>query len=151
MEVVTKVPEIVVEQLKAGKTVHAKTNFNNYSKRAYQILSRIAQMPNFFFGFENDHTLHDELFNLVNSSSENNKYNLKLNIPDEVLFKHDYYDFSSLIYWCEGYEGYDEDIVQDYIKCVKNVDQPGYARHSLKEVIYPRIEPNWVLDYNYIE
>jgi len=149
MEVITKVPESVVSQLKKGETVYAKTNFNNYSKRAYQILSRMAQMPNFFFGFENDSSQFSELMDMVDMSSSDNKIILKLNIPNEILFKHDYYDFSSLIYWCEGYEGYNEDIVNDYIKCLKNVDQPGYARHSLKQVIYPRIKPAWVLDYNF--
>ena len=150
MEIITRVPKTIIDQLKSGQTVYAKTNFNHYSKRAYQILSRIAQMPNFFFGFENDVSLYDELLDMVTYSSEQNNYNLKLNLPHDILFRHDYYDFSSLIYWCEGSEGYfDEDIVQDYIKCVQNVDQPGYARHSLKQVIYPRIEPDWVIDYDF--
>lgn len=104
MIVQTKVPKIVAEKVFNSETVQAKTDYENgFSKLAYQLLSKRAKMENFFFGMVVNSD--DELDLHLSQSNANNAVVLTLDIPESDLFIHDYYDFSSLIYDAEGYDG----------------------------------------------
>lgn len=144
MKVLIALPENVLTELAENKTVYAKTNFNNpYSPRAYRLLRQIAQMPNFFFGLKFDHLSEDD-YPLVKQSDSANTQAVILDVPDEIMFEHNYYDFSDLIYKCEGYEGFDEDLVQIICDDIRFA-QPRFPE-EVRQVIFPKIEPNWLVD-----
>lgn len=143
MKIQTAVPVIVYNQLKNGQSVNAITDFEHgFSKIAYQLLSARAHMKNFFFGLVIDTTNKDDLDYLSTASNEQNSVILQLDIPKEELFIHDYYDFSSLIYDAEGYDGVKVPLatLNDYADHLADV-----TPNRVQQAIYTHLDPSWII------
>lgn len=139
----TAVPDVVYQQLSQGQIVPAKTNFENpYSPKAYKMLAKVANMPNFFFGIVPASESREDLeLHLTESDATNSKI-LTLDIPEENLFIHDFYGFSGLIYDCEDYDNLklSDETLWTYAKSLHLIDAD-----STVQVIYPELRPEWLV------
>lgn len=139
----TAVPDVIYQQLRQGQTVPAKTNFENpYSPKAYKMLAKVANMPNFFFGIVRASESREDLeLHLTESDAANSKI-LTLDIPEENLFIHDFYGFSGLIYDCEDYDNLklSDETLWTYAKSLHLIDAD-----STVQVIYPELRPEWLV------
>lgn len=144
MKVVTRVPVDLYNKLMEGNEIKAITDFENgFSKQAYKLLSDVANKNNFFFGLELDTVSTVDLPTLLSGSNENNRKDIIMDIPKSELFEHDYYDFSSLIYDCEDYDGISTPLstLKEYAKSLSNSVTEGRP----VQVIYDRINPEWII------
>lgn len=139
----TAVSDVVYQQLRQGQTVQAKTNFENpYSPKAYEMLAKVANMPNFFFGIVPASESREDLeLHLTESDAANSKI-LTLDIPEENLFIHDFYGFSGLIYDCEDYDNLklSDETLWTYAKSLHLIDAD-----STVQVVYPELRPEWLI------
>lgn len=139
----TNVPESVYNQLRNGKTVSAKTNFNNpYSPKAYNMLSKVSNMENFFFGIVSASEDREDLEIHLTSSNPNNDTILTLDIPENELFIHDFYSFAGLIYDCEDYDNLklSDETLWDYAKGLHIIEKDSTVQVTFKE-----IRPEWLI------
>lgn len=139
----TNVPKSVYDALHKGQIVKAKTNFDNpYSPKAYKLLSEVSHMKNFFFGIVSASEDREDLEIHLTGSNPNNDTILTLDIPENVLFVHDFYSFSGLIYDCEDYDNLQlpNETLRDYAKGLHIIE-----KDSTVQVIFEEIRPEWLL------
>lgn len=143
MLIQTAISSDVYSQLQNGQTVKAATDFDGGpSTLAYQLLSDCAQLEDFFFGIVvTNIRLQEDLDYLTSLSNANNVVTLQLEIPDNLLFVHDYYTFTDLIYDAEGYDGINIPLetLQESAQHLTNLKP-----NRVLQVIYPYIDPNWI-------
>ena len=139
----TNIPESIALALRNGNIVKAKTDFNNpYSPKAYKMLSKVANMDNFFFGIVSASEDREDLeIHLTGSNPDNNTI-LTLDIPETELFLHDFYSFSGLIYDCEDYDNLQlsDETLWDYAKGLHIIEKDSTVQVTFKE-----IRPEWLI------
>lgn len=139
----TNVPESVYNDLHNGKTVQAKTDFNNpYSPKAYKMLSKVSNMANFFFGIVSASEDREDLEIHLTGSNPNNDTILTLDIPENDLFIHDFYSFAGLIYDCEDYDNLQlsDETLWNYAKGLYIIEKDSTVQVTFKE-----IKPEWLI------
>lgn len=144
MIIKTNVPNKLYQQLLAGKTIPAKTDFKHgFSEKAYRLLAKYAHMDNFFFGIVPDTELPDDLITHLTDSNTNNNTILTLDIPESELFIHDFYEFSGMIYDNEDYDNLhlSAEILDQLAAKALSTHTPN----AVSQVIYPELRPEWVI------
>lgn len=140
MQVITKLPEKLYHDIINNKKVYAKTDWSNHDRfKAYRHISAISKLDNFFFGMIYDENNKDHLLELINYSNNNNSITLKLELPDNFGYIHDYYNFSDLIYYtdCEPNKNLEKELV-DLLK-----EKP---KSKYKQIIYPYIDKSFIIE-----
>ena len=139
----TSVPKSILDDLLAGQTIHAKTDFNNkFSPKAYRLLAKVSNMDNFFFGIAQASEDREDLEIHLTGSNPANDTILTLDIPEDQLFIHDFYGFSGLIYDCEDYDNLllPDETLLDYAKHLQLIDST-----TTVQVIYQELRPEWLI------
>lgn len=114
-----------------------KAPFSHY---AYELMKEITGFQGLFFAIHESEAMKQEpkrIAELIAMSNEQNCWELLLDVPDEEVFYHNYYDFTDLIYF---YDEADYQIVK-IIKEAAKIKQFG----DVTQCLINRIEKNWIV------
>ena len=145
MKIEILVTDKVLSILQQDGICYAKNN-NPVSNYAYNVLKEITGYNGLFFGVLNNDYLKNQnelKMEMLRSGQENNTQLLTLEIPDNLVYYHDYYDFSDLIYYhdCE----YNMDILDKILKVIK-----GKYITNFTQCVFPYIKKEWIIKINKI-
>lgn len=151
MEVIIKVPKKVYKKLILKGEVFPEvweepTDKCSY-KNGYVFLSEVSKFSSFFFAMKYDQNWSTdkilEIQNICSMSSEENTDYLLLDVPEKILFKHEYYDFTDYLYY-EFNAGTSEER-PDYVRELKDRISNQVVNTDVIQVLLPVLKKEWII------
>jgi hypothetical protein len=139
MEMRILVSDEVIDIIRADGVCYAE-NKKPFSTYAYEFMKEITGFKGLFFAIYESEEMKqnpERMQELIAMSSEQNRWELLLDVPEHEVFMHDYYDFTDLIYFYEEADYQTVNIIKEAVK-VKH-----FAADT--QCLLNRIEKNWIV------
>lgn len=111
-----------------------------FSHYAYELMTGVTGFKGLFFAIYESEDMKqnpERMKELITTSSKQNDWELVLDVPDNEVFYHNYYDYTDFIYF---YDREDYQIVRMIKEAVKT-KQFG----QVTQCLINRIEKNWIV------